>query len=200
MCSLHDVFGGHDHVNGNYLPRPPHVVEVEQNNSQKGKKNRVALFVQPNVRLLLWTDPNLHTKYNRFLPPALPMRSSSKESLISVGSAAPSPSQPLDDLSSPPPIPQTSSPPPPPPSPLPPPTTSSDATLIMMSFMQSFPSDVSSLRSELQGSVSSLVDKALSSWHLAPLQTENSTGAASPGWRDGSSTWPVGHSTLSWCG
>ena len=45
MCSLHDVFGGHDHVNGNYLPRPLLVVEVEQNNSQKGKKNRVALYV-----------------------------------------------------------------------------------------------------------------------------------------------------------
>ena len=100
MCSLHDVFGGHDHVNGNYLPHPPHVIEVEQNNSQKGKKNHVALYVQPNVRLLLWTDPDLHTKYNRFLPPALPMCSSSKESLTSVGSAAPSPSQPLDDLSS----------------------------------------------------------------------------------------------------
>ena len=154
MCSLHDVFGGHDHVNGNYLPRPPHVVEVEQNNSQKGKKNHVALYVQPNVRLLLWTDPDLHTKYNRFLPP----------------------------------------------------TTSSDAKLIMMmSFMQSFRSDVSSLHSELQGSVSSLVDKALSSRHLASpnccvLQTDNSIGAASPGWRDGSSTLPVGHSTLSWCG
>ena len=71
------------------------------------------------------------------------------------------------DLIPPPPLPQTSSPPPP--SPLPPPTTSSDAPLnMMMSFMQSFRSKVSSLRSELQGSVSSLVDKALSSRHLAP--------------------------------
>ena len=44
---------------------------------KRWKKNRVALYVQPNVRLLLWTDPDLHTKYDCFLPPAPPTRSTS---------------------------------------------------------------------------------------------------------------------------
>ena len=122
------------------------------------KKNCVALYVQPNVRLLLWTDPDLHTKYDRFLPPAPPMRLLSKDSLTSVGSAAPSPSQPLDYILGP----ERCSP-------------WSGRQLVPGYRHDNWPPS------------------------CCFLQTSNSTGAASPGWRGVSSTWPVWHSKLSSC-
>ena len=152
------------------------------------KKNNVALYSPSNVRMLLWADITLFSSYEAVLPPAPPARSASKESLLSAGRSITSPNLPGDkrgdqDRGSPwsgfddelPPnqearpvttLAPTTQPPPesaPGPSSLPPPTqTSSDPTLAMlMRMMSTFQSEMKSLRSDLSGSVSSMVAEAV---------------------------------------
>ena len=142
----------------------------------------------PTVRMLLWADATLFSSYEAVLPPAPPARSASKESLLSAGRSTTSPSLPGDDggdqdRSSPwsgfndelppnqearpatPPVP-TPQPPPesaPGPSSLPLPTQPpSDPTLAMlMNMMSTFQLEMKSLRSNLSGSVSSMVAEAV---------------------------------------
>ena len=151
-------------------------------------KNNVALYSPSNVRLLLWADATLFSSYGAVLPPAPPAWSASKESLLSAGRSTTSPDPPGDDggdqyRSSPwsgfddelppnqearPATPPALTPLPPPesapgPSSLPLPTQPpSDPTLaLLMNMMSTFQSEMKSLRSDLLGSVSSMVAEAV---------------------------------------
>ena len=151
-------------------------------------KNNVALYSPSNVRLLLWADATLFSSYEAVLPPAPPAWSASKESLLSAGRSTTSPAPPGDDggdqyWSSPwsgfddelppnqearPATPPALTPLPPPesapgPSSLPLPTQPpSDPTLaLLMNMMSTFQSEMKSLRSDLLGSVSSMVAEAV---------------------------------------
>ena len=141
------------------------------------KKKNVALYSPSNVRMLLWADATLFSSYEAVLPPAPPARSASKESLLSAGRSTTSPAPPGDDGGDQ----DRSSPwsgfddelPPnqevgrhelaPGPSSLPLPTQPpSDPTLAMlMNMMSTFQSEMKSLRSDLSGSVSSMVAEAV---------------------------------------
>ena len=152
------------------------------------KKNNVALYSPSNVRMLLWADAILFSSYEAVLPPAPPARSASKESLLSAGRSTTSPALPGDgggdqDRSSPwsdfddelppnqearPATPPAPTPQPPPelapgPSSLPLPTQPpSDPTLaLLMNMMSTFQSEMKSLRSDLSGSVSSMMAEAV---------------------------------------
>ena len=152
------------------------------------KKNNVALYSPSNVRMLLWADATLFSSYEAVLPPAPPARSASRESLLLAGRSVTSPAIPGEDggdqdRGSPwsgfdeaippnqearpvtPPV-QTTQPPPetaPGLSLLPTPTQPSyELTLTMlMKMLSNFQSEMKSLRSDLSGSVSSMVAEAM---------------------------------------
>ena len=62
------------------------------------KKNNVALYSPPTVRMLIWADSSLFHTYEAVLPPAPPPRSTSKDSLCSVGQPDASPAPSVDPL------------------------------------------------------------------------------------------------------
>ena len=152
------------------------------------KKNNVALYSPPNVRMLIWADSTLFHTYE-VLPPAPPPRSASKDSLCSVDRSDASPAPPVDalleqDRSSPwsgfdevlppnqearprsptvlqpdPTLPMLPSmPPSQPPQSQPP----SDPMMAMFqSLMSSFQSEIKTLRADLSGSMSTMVAEAV---------------------------------------
>ena len=146
------------------------------------KKNNVALYSPSNVRMLIWADSQLFSSYEAVLPPAPPVRSTSKDrpdaspappmgDLLEQDCSSPwsgfdnelPPNQEARPLSPPAAEPQTL----PPSAPVPPPQPQqsqppSDPTLaLLMSMMSSFQSEMKSLRSDLSGSVSTLVAEAV---------------------------------------
>ena len=62
------------------------------------KKNNVALYSPSNVRMLIWADSDLFGSYEAALPPAPPIRSSSRDSLGSLDRPEASPVPPVDSL------------------------------------------------------------------------------------------------------
>ena len=153
------------------------------------KKNNVALYSPPTVRMLIWADSSLFHTYEAVLPPAPPPRSTSKDSLCSVGQPDASPAPPVDSLldqdrSSPwsgfdevlppnqearprsptelqpePTLPVPPSTPPSQPAQSQPP---SDPMMAMFqSLMSSFQSELKTLRADLLGSMSAMVEEAV---------------------------------------
>ena len=152
------------------------------------KKNNVALYSPSNVRMLLWADAALFSSYEAVLPPAPPSRSTSRESLLLAGKPFTSstitrqdgddqdrgslcsgseevitPNQEARPVN--PPV-KTTQPPPetvPGPSLLPTPTQPSlEPTLSMlMQMLSGIQSEIKNLRTELTGSVSSLIAEAV---------------------------------------
>ena len=153
------------------------------------KKNNVALYSPPNVRMLIWADSSLFHTYEAVLPPAPPPRSASKDSLCSVDQPDASPAPPVDSLldqdrSSPwsgfdevlppnqearprsptalqpePTLPMPPSTPPSQPAQSQPP---SDPMMAMFhSLMSSFQSEIKTLRADLSGSMSTMVAEAV---------------------------------------
>ena len=166
------------------------------------KKNNVALYSPANVRMLIWADSTLFHSYEAVLPPTPPPRSSSRDSLSSVDRPEASPIPPVDplldqDRSSPwsgfeevlppnqearprsptvphaePTLPLSPSVPPSHRSQSQPP---SDPMMAMFrSMMSSFQSELKTLRSDLSGSMSTMVAEAVAA-HLpqVPYQTQN---------------------------
>ena len=153
------------------------------------KKNNVALYSPPTVRMLIWADSSLFHTYEAVLPPAPPPRSTSKDSLCSVDQPDASPAPPVDplldqDRSSPwsgfdevlppnqearprsptalqpePTLPVPPSTPPSQPAQSQPP---SDPMMAMFqSLMSSFQSELKTLRADLSGSMSAMVEEAV---------------------------------------
>ena len=147
------------------------------------KKNNVALYSPSNVRMLLCSDSTLFS-YEAVLTPAPPARSASRESLVSAGRSHTSPAPPVEDVGdqdrslpwsgfddelppnqearpATPPAPTFQPPPEPAPGPSSQPLPTqppSDLTLaLLMNMMTTFQSEKKSLRSDLSGSVSSMM-------------------------------------------
>ena len=157
------------------------------------KKNNVALYSPSNVRMLIWADSTLFHSYEAVLPPTPPPRSSSRDSLGSLDRPETSPVPPVvpswikigvlhgrrfeevlppnqearprsptvphadPTLSLSPSVPQSRQPQSQPPS---------DPMMAMFtSMMSSFQSEMKTLRSDLSGSMSTLVAEAVAA-HL----------------------------------